>query len=144
MPILVASTQDTGSTVALTALWLNDAADLSDCVAFEYADGRSPGVQVPGEVRTYVSGRRRLVLTSGGQAYQTYDWKLSWNTEDQRAWLVAHVGRVLCVRDQRGAKWYGTYLALPQELLDRSAGLDGCNRSTATVSLVEVTHSEAA
>ena len=142
MPILVEPSLPTGSSVSLCGLWLNDAADLSDRVAFEYASGRSPNTQVDLEVRTHVSGRRRLIVKS--RAYETYDWKLSWVDEDQRAWLRAHVGRLVCVRDGRGAKWYGVYAAMPTDLLDKADGWDGPNRSNVSVSLTEVSHSESA
>lgn len=138
MPIVVDDTPNPGTTLDLTGtLWLNDAADLSDLVRFEYVESLSPSVEQPGEVRMLAGGRERLVTTAGRP--KSYSWSLSRVTREQIQWIEAHVGRVLCVRDDRGRKFYGTYLTAPFNESTFSH-----DRSTASLTLESVTHFESA
>jgi hypothetical protein len=81
-------------------------------------------------------GRERLVTTAGSP--QSYGWKMSRVDRAQIDWLEDHVGRVLCVRDDRGRKFYGTYLSSPIDEANWSK-----TRGAVDLSLRSVTHTEA-
>lgn len=137
MPILVDATPtQAGTGLDLCDLWLNVASNLADCQAFTYVSGMAPSTGVRVEVRELAGGRRRAVRRAGrGRAYT---WNLTRVTRPQVHWLEDHAGVLMCIRDDRGRKWYGLY---------DTAGFDEPNwtkdRASISLTLVEVTHTEA-
>lgn len=56
---------------------------------------------------TYADGTVRKVVTPG--KVQTATYTLGFITDEHVAFLEAHQGEDLCIRDPRGAKFYGYY-----------------------------------
>lgn len=90
--------------VTLTELWLHTASDLSDSMTL----GQQTWVEafgLPVQVREYAAGRRRLVSRPGVERSLSvtvpYLARGSWLA------LLARVGSVQMMRDQRGRKWWG-------------------------------------
>lgn len=137
MPIIVDEPLAPGTGVELCAVWLNDAADPSDLCAFEYAgDAISFTVDGRAEVRQLIN--RRRVIRRGSRAQQSLSFSLPEVTPAQAAWLRAHVGQILCVRDHVGTKVHAVYLDLPLEV-----ETDFRSRRSAKISLEQVSFSEA-
>lgn len=122
--------------VNLGAIFLNDVADPSDYLRLVYVRrfSKNPG-SVRGEVRRMAGGRTRLVLMEG----RDVSWELTFGTTtpEEKEWLVAHTGRLLCVRDDRGGKFFGAYLESPWD--ERTWSKDAEN---VQLSITELTHSE--
>src|SRR5690348_4546457 len=97
-----------GSTVALDAIWFNLASDPTDSLALKVVTQLQPSTSQAGEVRPMASGGLRLVLQASRP--RGYNVGVTLASRDQIDWLEAHVGQVLCVRDDRGRKFFGTYL----------------------------------
>lgn len=133
MPIVVDSTGDPGSTITLTRLWLNNAADPADLMSFR-TPSYTPGATKPGDVRELAGGRLRLVTRAGrARSHSVVLRKLS---AEQEAWLDDHLGELLTVRDPAGGKYVATYLGLSVPHT-----VDG--EDTVTLALSQVTRSEA-
>ena len=95
--------------VTLRTVWLNLATDLSDYVSFPAMSALSVDPVQPGQVQRLAGGRLRLTLRTGlGQTTQA---TLPFCDRTQVAWVEGHIGQVVCIRDDRGRKSYGTYLA---------------------------------
>lgn len=122
------------ATVTLETLWLNDAADLSDYLAFPYMSKLNVQTSQSGEVRRGASGRLRAFSRAGRSREFTVDLPNLTRTEVE--WLEEHIGRTLLVRDDRGRKMYGVYFTLP----DDAHQYDG--ESDVQLALSEVTVSE--
>lgn len=130
------------ATLLLTEIFLNDAADPSDYMAFAYAgedysltDSLGGGVD-----GGYASGRRRSWstledATTGQVTFHAV-------TPSQRAWLRAHRGRTVCFRDHHGNKVFGRYGEVPQSFSTLPVGHSAAD-NTVTLSLQSVTWSEA-
>lgn len=103
------------ATVTLTDIWLNDASDPSDSMAFSYVgDSYSIAETVGGGVEGgYASGRTRVYSTDDDTT--SVQFGLQWVTAAQRDWLRAHRGLPVCFRDPRGFKVFGAFHTLPQE-----------------------------
>lgn len=137
MPIVVGPGA-AGSTLDLTAIWLNVADDLDDCMAFVRAgDSLSASTTARVEVRQLMN-RRRMVRTGSGGPAESESLTFEQCDRDQLAWLRDRVGVLLCYRDHVGTKWFGVYKDLPREV--QTAYRD---RIDVKVSLDEVTYSEA-
>ena len=93
--------------VRLSTVWLNDLGNVSDYIVFENLAAMTVNKAVTGDVRRLAGGRRRLVRRKG-KAY-THTLTLDHCDAGQRAWLDAHVGQVICIRDDRGRKVFGVY-----------------------------------
>lgn len=121
--------------VTLGTLWLNDAADLSDGIAFPLMSKLTVVTAQPGEVRTMANGRLRMVSRAG----RSRTWQADLPNLDRTAvdWLEDHLGELVLVRDDRGRKMFGTYLTLPDDAHRYDA------ESDVQITLLEVTHSEA-
>lgn len=132
MPIVVGP-GDPGSTLALTRLWLNSVADPTDLMSFR-TPSYTPSIAKPGEVRELAGGRLRLVTRVG--TTRGHSVVIRKPDDEQWAWLEAHVGTPVTVRDPSGRKYAGTYLNV-----EVPRTVDG--EDTATLSLTEVTSSEA-
>lgn len=134
MAIIVDPSATPGTGVVLTRLWLNSAADPSDVMSFR-AFTFTPAKAVDAEVRLLAGGRRRLIRRAG-QA-RSHGVSIRRPTLGQRQWLDDHVGELVTIRDPRGGKYHGVYLSVQVPYT-----VDGAN--DVTLSLTEVTHSEAA
>jgi len=121
--------------VALATLWLNDASALSDSQSFPYMSKMAAVPQTPGEVRPYANGRYRAINRAGVQS--RHNVTLPACSRMQIAWIEAKAGQLLCIRDDRGRKYYGVYYnpTIDEHPYDTNADV--------TLSLIEVTHSEA-
>lgn len=141
MPILIDGDGSDGDHLDLCAVWFNTAADLLDAMSFTKAgDSISVNTTARAEARQLI-GRVRLVTTGIGDQVQTTE---SWTatlyhcSREQVAWLRAHTGRLMCVRDHVGTKFYGFYRDLPREV--KNVGLDWID---VKIDIAQVTHSEA-
>jgi hypothetical protein len=124
------------STVNLGAVWLNDANDLTDSQSFNNVTGLTFIKGNDGDVRALANGRLRLVTTTTTR--RSYALTLELCTRTQVTWLEDHIGALVCARDDRGRKVYGTYFEVNvNENVARSDYAD------ASVRFTEVTHSEA-
>ncbi|MDI1290916.1 MAG: hypothetical protein PSX37_13325 [bacterium] len=125
------------TSVTLRTVWINTAASPSDFRSFQLMSSLTVATVQPGEVRQLASGRSRLVLKAGG-VKRTIAAELPLLDRSDVQWLEDHVGVLVCVRDDRGRKVWGSFLTVP---VDESATL-----TTADVSLavIEVTHDESA
>lgn len=123
------------ATVDLRTLWLNLASDPSQAASFPYMSALTWTKEQPGEVRRYANGRLRVVRRAGKP--KSADVALPGCDRAQVDWLEEHVGRVVCVRDDRGRKVFGVYLAVAVTELSLPRG-----RADVSLSLAEVTYSE--
>jgi hypothetical protein len=99
-------------TLPLSALFLADAVDPTDAMSFVYAgDAFKVSSGVSAEARAMAGGRFRLVSKAG--VSWSADPILPACTPAQVAWLRAHQGRVVCLRDHQGTKLYGFYAEVP-------------------------------
>jgi hypothetical protein len=98
--------------VSLYGVWLNDAVDPSDAMGFDIT-GQDVKVTSSGsvEARAMAGGRQRLVSRAGTSWSATT--VLPWCSPAQVAWLRAHEGRIVCLRDPAGTKLYGFYAEVP-------------------------------
>lgn len=94
----------------LRTLWINDAADPGDVMAFAFMASLSVGTAARGEVRTYAGGRRRAIVRAG--LARSPRASLPWCTRAQVAWLEAHVKRLVWVRDHTGRRIAGMYFGV--------------------------------
>lgn len=127
------------SALTLSAFFLNLASDPSDFQAFSYVTQTTPGKQSSAQVRTMANGRLRVFRQAG--APRSASWKLEKVTPAQVVWLEAHVGDLMCVRDDVGRKWFGVYTSLQA---DEDMYPDRRGEASVSLSLSEVTYSEAA
>lgn len=126
--------------VTLTEVWLNSAANPADSLSFEYAGDAiksTTGERV--DVRQ-LANRRRLIRR-GARSYVSVSLTLPWCTADQVAWLFAHVGELVCLRDHVGSKVYGVFEAVPREASTTPIG--GVYLSEVSLSFDEIDFSEA-
>lgn len=102
--------------VELDSIWINVADDPSDAIAFHRpVDALSRNTVVPVEVRELTGGRRRTVRSGTGVS-TPYAVTFPRCSREQVAWLVAHAGEVVCVRDHVGTKIFGIYKEVPEEI----------------------------
>jgi hypothetical protein len=120
--------------VTLDRLWLSDAADPADAVAF-FTTGRSDSRDTAGDVRVYANGRLRVVTTGARQ--QTLGVTLRLVDPVALARLEGWRGRVLLLRDAWGRKLYGTYFRLTVDDYKDRSGHD------VQLTFQQVSHSEA-
>jgi hypothetical protein len=117
----------------LKTLWLNDAVNPADGIAFPFMASFSRALQVDGKRRIYGNGRKRATTT----ATKTNDWQASLPHCDrvQIAWLEAHAGKTVIARDDRGNRIFAIYWSTG---VDESAyNTDG----TVNLTLEELTYS---
>lgn len=97
------------ATVTLTKVFVHDRADFDDYVAYQSA-GRADGRSADGEIRTYATGRRRIVTTPARARRLPYTLRM---VDDAGVdWLDDHKGVAVMVRDHVGNVEFGTYFAL--------------------------------
>lgn len=125
----------TAGVVTLRTVWLNDADDLSDLVTFPTMSKLVAGRAAMPEVRRLAGGRHRLIRRAG--VARTFTLTLPACDRAQVDWLEAHVGELVCCRDDRGRKVFGTYLQVDVTEFRTDPDLASC-----AVTLREVYHDE--
>lgn len=124
------------SLVNLGAVWLNSVEDLDDGVGFDNVTGLNLVTSTDGDVRALANGRLRMVTTTTSR--RQYALLLELCSRPEIDWLEAHVAQLLCVRDDRGRKFFATYFEVnTTELIERS------DYGDVSLRLTEVTYSEA-
>lgn len=123
------------ATVTLTTVWLNLALDPTVYVSLPTLDGLSVERAQDGEVRVLANGRRRLVRRAGVGRSASLEVRAA--TRAEVDWLEDHVGDLVCVRDDRGRKFFGAYLVVEAD------EIRGNDFADVTLALSEVSHSEA-
>ncbi len=96
--------------INLRTVWLNDASNLDDKISLPSMSALEVATTAEGSVRQYASGRRRVITR--GQAGKTASLSVVGADRATVTWLENHVGELLCVRDDRGRKFYGVYFAV--------------------------------
>ena len=121
--------------VTLSTIVLNDAEDPADLLVLDRMTKYRRNPAKAGRVQRVAGGGFRAVVQAGTAG----SWRITASKVPLTAlaWLEAHQGRVVCVRDDAGRKAFGVYLEVPSE--------DVARPRTANVDLevVEVTWSEA-
>lgn len=117
-------------------VFVNDAEEPADFITLRYiGDSYTVEETLGGEVEGgYASGRSRVWSTEEDTTTITLD--LEWIPAEERAWLVAHRGRVLCFRDPDGRMIFAAFHSLPQTVQSRG-------RLRGSITLKSVTFSEA-
>lgn len=97
--------------VRLSTVWLNSADDPSDRLELTLMASLEMTTTKPGEVVLGAGGRRRVIVRQG----KPLSGSLSVNGADRAtiAWLEAHAGTRVWVRDDRGRKTLATYFEVP-------------------------------
>ena len=123
------------ASITLETLWLNDADDPADLASFPFMSSLNSSPQQNVTITAFAGGRQIAIVTPGSANQVSVN--LAACTASQRAWLETHAGTVVCVRDDRGRKFYGVYVS-PSS--DEHAYNDDADSS---LTLNEVTFSEA-
>ncbi|QDC24799.1 hypothetical protein FE374_09395 [Georgenia yuyongxinii] len=89
-------------------LMFNVVADPSDRLGVDTIDGFSRLEEAPGRFVRGAGGRVRVMRRAG--ANRSWSLGLPALTQEQTRWLEDRVGVLLCVRDNRGHKMFGTYM----------------------------------
>lgn len=121
--------------ITLTTVWLNSVTDPSDLMSFPNMSELTVSTAIEGSVKVLPAGRGRLFRRDGTQTTTTIT--LPGCEPDQRQWLEDHVGSLVCARDDRGRKVFGSYFTVGADEM-RVGQL-----SDVAITLVEVSHSEA-
>lgn len=120
--------------LTLVRVWINLMAT-GAAVSAASAPGREEEYEVPGEVRTYASGRRRSITRAGEEGRYTVTLLLL--TRAQVETLKSWLGLEVQARDTRGRRFVGVFRSLqPREVRDR-------DRYHCTVAIDVVTTDEA-
>lgn len=124
------------ATVVLNSVWLNLAADPTVYLWLPTMASLSISTGQDGEVRRLANGRLRLVKRAGQARSASVDIEGATRTEVE--WLEDHVGDLVCVRDDRGRKFFGVYMSVDADEIRAN------DYAGVSLALVEVTHSEVA
>lgn len=123
------------TTIILGAVWINLASNLTDVQTFSNTTGLKVDTDQDGAVRKLANGRLRAVL--GATKGRTYELNFELCSRTQITWLEDRVGQLVCVRDDRGRKVFGTYFSVPvTELTTRS------EYGSVTLTVAETTYDE--
>lgn len=121
--------------VTLTTIVLNAAEDPSDLLVLSRMTKYRRNPAKAGRVQRVAGGAFRSIVQAGTAG----SWRITASKIplDALAWLEAHAGQVVCVRDDAGRKAFGVYLEVPSEDVakPRSANVD--------LEVSEITWSEA-
>lgn len=97
--------------VDLAAVFLNLAANPSDRLALYTVTGLQPATEVRADVRSLANGRQRVVRQAGKP--RSYSLKVEQLDRAGISWLEQHAGETMCIRDDRGRKFYAAFFAVP-------------------------------
>jgi hypothetical protein len=89
---------------------LNAVEDPSNYVTFRFLTQFSRQQTKPGRIQRMAGGRTRVIRQAGMS--RSWDLGFKYVTPEQKEWLEDHSGVVMCVRDDRGHKMFGTYLGV--------------------------------
>lgn len=119
----------------LSGVWLNDATDPPDMMMWRVLREFTRVKEAPARFVPLAGGRVRMIRQQG----RTVEWSLRLQHVDRSGveWLEGHVGRVVCIRDNRGSKVFGAYTDV-----DVDEAVYG-GRAHVSFTLVEVSWSEA-
>jgi len=117
------------------AVWINLASNLADVQTFQNTTMLKVTTEQDGSVRRLANGRLRAVL--GASQPRTWELQFELCSRTQIAWLQDRVGQLVCVRDDRGRKVYGTYFSVPV-----TENVMRAEYGDATITLTETTHDE--
>lgn len=123
------------TTVILATVWLSDAANSSDYMSFPLMGGLSRKRSRNASFDTMASGRQRRIISAGSPRSWSLD--LPNCTRDQLDWLESHGEATLCVRDDRGHKFFAGFS--DDDIAEHAYDLEG----DFTLTLQEITFSEA-
>lgn len=123
------------ASITLSAVWLNLASDLSDCVELDTMTGLTSTPQNTGTIRRYASGRTRAVIPAG--VPNQFAVTAQAVPRSTIVWLESHTGQLMLIRDDRGRKFYGTCFqpATAEHQYDQDGDV--------TVTFTEISYSEA-
>ena len=99
--------------VTLTTVVLNDAEDPSDLLVLSRMTKLSRNPVRSGRVARVAGGGFRAIVQAGVQ--ESWTLTASKVALADQAWIEAHAGRVVCVRDDAGRKAFGIYLEVPSD-----------------------------
>ena len=118
--------------IKLSYVRINDAADTTSWVTLTHAGALTQKPAIPGAVQVLAGDRRRLALTGS----MSTDWDVSSPYVDPTtvAWLTAHIGTPVWVRDWLGGRVYGAYLAS-----GLTVRMDGSGRYDVSLTVSELT-----
>lgn len=120
------ASQPTGKASWLRCVWLNDLLAPSDVMAWPLMSSLSVTPTMTGEIRSYAGGVDVAIVRVGKRSPVKVN--LPHCTRTQLAWLEAHLGRTVCIRDDRGRRLFGVYFAVPaaenRHNLEASVDLD--------------------
>lgn len=121
--------------VALRTLWLNAANNPEDRMSFPLMSALQVTTASRGEFRDYSAARVRYISRPGRKL--TAAATLPALDRTQIAWLDAHRATIVCVRDDRGRKFWAVYEEVQVE--EHHYNEEG----NSSLALTEVTYSEA-
>ncbi len=124
------------ASVSLDTVWLSSASDLTDNLATDSLATLTLAPVTQGTVRLYANGRTRAIAQAGKSQHASVQI-LACSRADI-AWIEAHAGVLVLVRDPLGRKFYGIYYA--PTIIERPVELT----ADVALDLTEVTHSETA
>lgn len=94
------------ASVTLTKVWMNPVSDLSAGMAFA-SQGIVYDPVVNASTRSYAAGNYRLITAPGKQRFAKVTINFATNAQQQQ--IEDWQSVLLCYRDPRGKKFYGTY-----------------------------------
>lgn len=94
----------------LRQVWINLMS--TGAAVHAYSSDRGRETSVDGEVRKFAGGRLRAISSEGQRG--TFAFKLRDVTNDQIEILKSWYGKLVCVRDHRGRRYFGVYFAAPE------------------------------
>ena len=122
--------------VNLRGVFFNVAADPADRLAVMEGGDLARVREAPGRVVRGAGGRVRVIRRAG--TAQSWSLSLPGVTGAAAVWLEDHVGQLVCVRDVRGHKVFGVFLAVdmgdvpgPDELVEVSLAVSEVSYSEA-------------
>lgn len=139
MAIIVEIPPTPGSSLDLSAIYVNAAAEPADFIAVEYAGEKiAPTTRADVEARL-LAGRVRLIRKGTGAVAALESLSVTFErcTAEQVEWLRDHVGTLVCVRDHVGGKFFAVYTEVPREVATAYR-----DRFMVSLTFDEITHSE--
>ncbi len=93
--------------VNLNKVWLNVALDKTDKMSFQNVREFKFTRVKDGDIRAMANGRLRAVMRAA--TTRTWEFKFELCTVAQRDWLLNRTGTLMCLRDDRRRRMFGTY-----------------------------------
>lgn len=122
------------ASVTLKTVWLNSATNPSDYKSFPMLSELQVTPSIQGSVVPYANDRLRVINRS--RVSNEINLTLPECERDQIEWLTAHIGQIMCFRDDRGLRIFAAYFAAPR--VENSGDTTG----NVTLKLNEVTFTD--